>query len=153
MFIRDPARLDVNFCPKMEAELPVHPDFPAKGKRSFELKEGTQPFVVSRQDLKRLDEGKVFRLRNAYNVKLTSKDEPQAMADYASQGDKKNSIFWLPLDEGLDFEVLMPDGLKQQGLIEKGIKGKEVGAHLQLEGFGYVRLEDKKKLKAVFTHP
>jgi glutamyl-tRNA synthetase len=154
MFIQDPVRLDVNFCPATKVEIPVHPDFKEKGMRSFELKQGTQSFVISKKDLKHLQQGKVFRLRNAYNVKLSESSEHQALADYASKGLKKDSLFWLPAGEHLDLEVLMPDGLKVSGLVEKAIKGKEVGAHLQLEGFGFVRLDEKNEVyKARFTQP
>jgi glutamyl-tRNA synthetase len=154
-FLEDPIKFEVRFTPAMKVDLPLHPDFLEKGLRSFELKRGSQAFLVSKRAIEKAKVGDVIRLRHAYNVKITQKSEFEVSGEFVGRGlSKKKVLVWLLPDHSGDVEIVMPDNSRKNGLAEAGIWDKKVGEHLQLEGFGYVRLDEKGEKPVVwFTHP
>ena len=65
-------------------------------------------------------------------------------------------IHWLPKSRELvPVEVLMPDGKSSTGLGEPGLRSLKKGAIIQLERFGFCRLDETYKSKLVFWfgHP
>ncbi len=151
-FISDPVKLDVQFSQDLRVEFSMHPDFPERGKRVYYLKKGSQSFFVSKTDLDKLELGETARLRNAYNIKLTSKNDFNATADFIGAATlKKNILFWLV--DPVEVEVMLENAEKIRGLVEKIIEEKREGDLLQFERFGYVRIDSKKDLiKVWFTH-
>ncbi|HLC36255.1 MAG TPA: glutamate--tRNA ligase [archaeon] len=152
-FIADPIELTVIGCKKKKAEFLKHPDFPEKGKRIYFLEEPIQKFFVSKKDLMKFREGGSFRLRNAFNVKLTELNEFQAKAQYLGDLSKENALHWIASGNELDAEIVMDDNSKILGLVEDFVSEARVNDFFQFEKFGYLRLDSKeKRLLFYFCH-
>jgi len=63
-------------------------------------------------------------------------------------------LHWLPSDDAANIavEVLMPDGTVRSGIGESGIDDLEEGVIVQLERFGFCKLDKKTPGKAVFCY-
>jgi len=142
-FIQEPIRLDVTGTPRKEVEIDL---------KHFVLKEGIQQFVVSKKDFEKIDVGNVFRLRNAYNVKLTDKGEYGLQGNFVGDTKTEPIVHWLV--KAKDVEVMMPDASKVLGVTEEAIAAHKVGEHLEFEKFGFVRIDEVggKTVKVWFTH-
>lgn len=153
-FVRDPVRLDVSYSRQINAEFMLHPDFPEKGKRVYPIKEGTEIFFVSRQDLERVQEKDVFRLRNAFNVRVSEKQQFQVFGEFVGTALTNKPVFpWVKEHEAI--EVLMPDNNVLYGVTDAIIR-KHTGERnmIFLEQLGYCRIEEIKPetIKCVYCH-
>ena len=75
--------------------------------------------------------------------------------EYEKYKDKGTRIVhWLPTKDVLEVEVLMPDASVVKGFGEKNLEKVKAGDTIQLERFGFCRLDKKEKNKLVFwfTH-
>ncbi len=159
VFIEDPIRLSVRFAKEFVAKLPRHPDNQEKGTKDYSLAAGLQRFIVSKKQFEKLKVSDIARLKHAYNIKIMKKSEFDVEADFFNDTSLQGTpiVHWLLEGQTADVEVLLPKGEaleKLQGLAEKELLKYETGAHLQLERFGYVRLDSKQanKASAWFTH-
>jgi len=145
-FVQEAFKLEVQFCPKVEAKIPVHPDFPEKGEKVFQLKEGNQEFLVSKSEVLKIKTNDTFRLRTAYNAKLTELGEKSAFAHFTGT-DKidRSTLVWLLPEQTVKVEITMPDGKKIEGIAEKFLAEKKQGDHVLLEKFGYCIIDEKVK--------
>ncbi|MBI4052408.1 MAG: glutamate--tRNA ligase [Candidatus Diapherotrites archaeon] len=143
VFIQDPVRLEVKFCPATEAEL---------DNETVSLDEGSQSFFVSKKELEKAGPAGVFRLKKAFNAKLETIEEFSAGAKFAGTHRLEPVVSWLLV--GADIEVLMPDNSKVVGLVNEKILSQKIGSVVLLERFGFVRLDSEKnaRLQAVFSH-
>jgi len=152
-FIEEPIRLEVNFIPEMEIEKPLHPDYPDQ-VRVYGLKAGTQSFLISKKDVKKLEIGKIARLKHALNFRVIRKDEMQIFGEFTGiqKLENKPLINWI-LSE-TNAEIIMDDSTKKHGIIDKEILEEETGNTVQLESFGYCRIDkiNKKSITLWFTH-
>ncbi|MFH1895626.1 MAG: glutamate--tRNA ligase [archaeon] len=152
-FIQEPVRLTVNFMPEIEIEKPVHPDFPDQ-TRTYVLNEGSQEFLISKKDAGKLEEGSIVRLKHAINFRVLTKDETQVFGEFTGTQKLENKplIQWI-LNE-TTAEILMDDNTKKLGSIEEEILEEKEGNSVQLENFGYARIDsiEKNKVFLRFTH-
>ncbi len=149
-FITDTIKLSVLMAEEMEVE---------KDGATIELRGGVEEFFVSAQKLKKIKEP-VFRLRNAYNVRIepSAKDGIMVEGKFAGRGadDKfggaggKQVLGWIKGQ--MDLEVLLPDGTREVGAIESCELAK--GEYLYLDRKGYVIVDsvDWKRPVAWFCH-
>ncbi len=158
-YITDTIKLRVLMAEAMEAE---------KDGATIELKAGVEEVYVSASELKKIKDP-VFRLRNAYNVRVENSAKEGIMVEGkfagrgASEGQGENDggaadkgtggkqvLGWIK--EPMDLEVLMPDGRREVGAIE----GMEIakGEYLYLDRKGYVIIDsvDGKRPVAWFAH-
>jgi len=153
-FIKDPIKFDVQFIPKMKVEKVIHPDFPERGVRSYELNEGTQTFYVPKKELEGIKEGQVVRLRHAVNAKIIEFSEERVFAEFVGKGKLENNpiISWVMEDVGAS--VLMPNAEKLYGIIDYEASLKNIGSYMQLEKFGYAIIDSKDmhQLNLWFCH-
>ena len=131
-FIDDPVKLNVDYAPAMEVEL--------DGNR-ISMNEGLQELIISKKELKTLEVGKGFRLRNAYNVMLKGKSGFDAHAEYtgSAKGASLPIIGWLEM--GADVCVTMPDNSTIMGVGNEILVNMDAGKHVYLEKFGYARVD------------
>jgi glutamyl-tRNA synthetase len=152
-FIEDPIALDVNFVPALKIEKPLHPDFPDQTKE-FNIKEGSQSFIVSKKETEKLNKGEIVRLKHALNFRLTHKNEIQLTGEFTGiqKLENKPLISWI-LEE-TTAEIMMPNATKKIGVTEKEILKEKEGNTVQLENFGYARIDEIKENKIMlwFTH-
>jgi len=145
-FIRKPIRLDVDYAPEKAVEL--------DGKK-VRLKQGTQSFVVDRETMELFREGKAFRLRNAYNVRVEKTQELQVFAKFIGEEKLKLAVVpWLLEGKSMDVTIVMPDGNRVAGIAGEELSAKRKGEIAYLDKFGFCRVDETQQEKAVlwFAH-
>ena len=153
-FIDNPVEITVAGAPKQAVELDLHPSN-MKGGRKFITHSG---FLLAQEDIdliKRLRPGTLIRLMDCIN--LTVKEDKYSFdsVDYEKFKNSNGKILhWLPSDDAANIavEVLMPDGTVRSGIGESGIDDLEEGVIVQLERFGFCKLDKKTPGKAVFCY-
>ena len=162
-FVREPIKLDVkSIAPKnFIAKLPLHPDYPERGYRTFKIKpeNGQVTFYVSTADRGLFGKGKVIRLMELFNVRIEKSEEKTVEAVYHSHSyeDAKKSgaplVHWLPLQTEVPCEVVMPDGSLTKGVAEQKCKELQANDIVQFERFGFVRIDKvDEAIVAYFAH-
>jgi glutamyl-tRNA synthetase len=150
-FINQPIKIKVEKAPAQKLELKLHPDFPEKGKRTFETKD---EFYITKEDHKALTNNKLYRLMDSLNfIKKTNKliFDSLEHEKYKEKGEK--IIHWLPVHKDLvDVEVLMPDKKVIKGKGEQSLTKLKEGDIIQFTRFGFCRLDKKEKDKFVFWY-
>ncbi len=139
-FIHDPVEIKVRNAPQQSVELDLHPDS-IKGGRPFHVHD---LFYLSKKDMADLNEGDIVRLMDLFNIKKKNDlfvFESKEYQDYKSKG--KKIIHWLPKEETIQATVKMPDGSIVQGIAEKNMKETKVNDIIQLERFGFCRVDKK----------
>ncbi|MBI5332096.1 MAG: glutamate--tRNA ligase [Candidatus Aenigmarchaeota archaeon] len=131
------------------AKLPLHPN-----KRKKRILKAGSSLLISANDL---EDGKEARLIGLYNIilrKNTSCTVINNDLEYA-KGKHLRKIHWLPDDKKqiIKASILTPTG-SINGFVERNIIKEKPGSVIQLERFGFARIEKKSKNKIflVFAH-
>ncbi|MDD5446479.1 MAG: glutamate--tRNA ligase [Methanocellales archaeon] len=149
-FVWDPIHLDIENAMPTVAKAPLHPterrglrDIPVQGE-----------VFVCKDDLQGIKKGDILRLKDLYNIQITSLRPFRA--EYIGNNlsiTKKgaNIIHWCP-PEGVKVKVIGPEK-EYTGIGEIGI-GSELGNVVQFERFGFVRIDaiNDEEIVAYFAH-
>jgi len=161
-FVQDPIRLAVKGVQKpYEAHIPLHPARPDRGHRTLVVKPKNDVghFFVSSNDKALFAKGSVIRLMELFNIQIQGATKTGFSSVFHSEVYdearrlKAPLIHWLPDDEGVECEVVMPDGSSLKGLAENAVRRVSVGQIVQFERFGFVRVDQKNaRVIVVFAH-
>ena len=161
-YVNKPIQLSVRHVPKTyHVKLHLHPDHPERGYREFIVKPvGNQAlFWVSAQDQSLFQKGKIIRLMELFNIKIeeTTKYAVEAVFHSETYEEAKKEraplIHWLPINEGIPCQIIMPDATIAEGIAEKTCKNLKPNTIIQFERFGFVRVDKiNEKLVAYYTH-
>ncbi|MEM1586807.1 MAG: glutamate--tRNA ligase [Candidatus Bathyarchaeia archaeon] len=161
-FVWDPVKITVERVMRdFTAEIPLHPDYPERGKRIFNIKpvNGVAVFLISGGDVGRLSAGSIIRLIELFNVEVKSveKDHVRAVLHSISYGEAKRFnaplIHWLPEEGGVPCNVVMPDNSIIRGLAERSIKTVRIDDVVQFERFGFARIDSiDEEITAYYAH-
>jgi glutamyl-tRNA synthetase len=154
-FVPNPVKLIVRGVPELsEAHLRLHPSFPNRGERVVPLgRDGDVLTVhVAGEDAAGLREGQTFRLKDLLNVELKSRGPPL-------EGDFRGfelmdvpKIQWVSAG-AVKVDVIKPDASRESGLAEPAVAKLGVGAIVQFERYGFVRIDAlEPKLVAAYGH-
>lgn len=149
-FVWEPVELMMEGAEPRTAKAPLHP---AK-KEMREIPVGTK-VLVCRDDVDSLKVGERLRLKDLYNIEITSISPLKARFIGTDmelvKKEKAHIIHWVPPD-GLRVKVLSPEG-EYTGVGERGIE-RELDKVVQFERFGFVRIDGVKdsEVVAYFTH-
>jgi glutamyl-tRNA synthetase len=148
-FVDDPVEIEIKDMPEMIVEINKHPDFPKRGQRIFKI---SDRFYVQRSDWARLKNSELYRLMDCANFVKRNKIYVFDGAEYEKYKTFGDFILhWLPVgDDLVNIEVLMPDKTIRKGFGEPELKNISKGDVVQLERFGFCRLDKKEKNKLVF---
>ena len=140
-FVEDPVEIKLEDAPEsLEAEIPMHPENPEMGVRTPEVNDR---IVIDRSDL----ENGFKRLKGLCNVQLDGQEAEYRPGDHKKALEKDaDFIHWLPADSPKT-QVLMPDGTRNEGLVED--RAYQEGEIYQFERFGFVKREASG---FIFTH-
>ena len=146
-FVREPVKLSISEVPEdLNAEIPVHPEFPERGDRIHELDtgDGNVEIYIEEDDL---SDG-FFRLKGFCNIEIEDGKAEFRPGDHkeALENDAE-FIHWTPLDSE-DANVRMPTGEEIEGLVEP--VEIEIGEVVQFERFGFSRKDSESVF--YFTH-
>lgn len=151
-FIKDPKEITIENAPEQDIELDLHPEN-KKGGRKFKTKE---KFYITKEDFNLFKDNKIYRLMDCLNFKKEGNKLTFHSLDYEeykNNGDK--IIHWLPNEKDLlKIEVLTEENKLVKGLGESNLKNIKKDQVVQLERFGFVKLDQKEKDKLTFwfTH-
>jgi glutamyl-tRNA synthetase len=146
-FVWDPVKITIKGAPKQNINLDLYPGKKEKG-REFETKE---EFFISQDDFEALKEDEVYRLMDCLNFVKKGKSFEFHSKDYkVFKESGKKIIHWIPSDASVKVEVLMADNTVKSGVGELHLKSVKVGQTVQLERFGFCRLEMKEKDSFLF---
>ena len=161
-FVKNPIKLVVEKAPKIEKTIKLHPGDEKLGKRTIET---DNIFYIPSDDLEKIKVGDIFRLKDLYNVKITSKNKV-AHGEYLGEDLIPNSlkIQWTtdnyiktkihiphPL---IEKDVFNPNSLEiVKGYSEEAVNKVKTGEIIQFERFGFVKIENNKgSIIGYFTH-
>ena len=143
-FVPEPVRITVEGLPSIPSvEAPVHPDFPDRGTRTLAVSPtvyvpSVDYYAFTRQEV---------RLKDFCNVVLDT------VATFTSREVKDvPKIQWV--SDGVPMRIVLPDAVVAEGLVERNLLAAKVGDVVQLERFGFVRLDhaDDRGIAAHFAH-
>ncbi len=148
-FVWDPVKMDIEGAEPRTAKAPLHPS--KKEMRSIPV--GTE-VLVCRDDAATFKAGERLRLKDLYNIEITSASPLKARFIGTDmelvRKEKARIVHWVTPD-GLKVRVLSPEG-EYAGTGEKGIE-KELDRVVQFERFGFVRIDGvNDEIIAYFTH-
>ncbi|MCD6235419.1 MAG: glutamate--tRNA ligase [Thaumarchaeota archaeon] len=162
-FVPNPVKLVVEDAPKVSVEAPYHPDRSELGSRRIEA---GNSFYVPREDFEKAAEGRLIRLKYLMNVRILEKREGLVKAEFAGREVVKNVkiVQWVPADDFVDVEVLVPGPLyldgevnpeslrKVMGVGEPAVKTVKPGEVVQFERFGFCRRDSEKGYVFIKAH-
>lgn len=149
-FIANPITITVSGVDRtFEAHLPLHPERKDLPDRIFKVipKNGSAYLLISSQDLDLLRKSRVVRLMELFNVEIKSVESNSIAAAFHSQDYMKARevkaplVNWLPDEQNMIGEVVMPDASKTNGPIETNIRQEKVGSIIQMVRFGFGRID------------
>jgi glutamyl-tRNA synthetase len=123
----------------------LHPEFPKKGKKVIPVNPNS--IYIEKEDLRNFD-GREIGLMNLFSVKLGKKSKITSKdVKYEIQ-----KIHWVS-EPNIKIKVVMPDEKIKSGLAEPNIKKLKVGDVIQLQRFGFCRVDKTgKETVLYFAH-
>ncbi|NYT00962.1 MAG: glutamate--tRNA ligase [Methanocellales archaeon] len=148
-FVWNPIKLEIKNTMPTVAKAPIHPT-DSRGFREI-LVQGE--VFVCKDDIEGINKGDKLRLKDLYNIQITSLCPLSANYIGNDLGITKqgaNIIHWCP-QEGVKVKVICPDK-EYNGIGESGISS-EWGNVVQFERFGFVRIDSiDGEIVAYFAH-
>lgn len=147
-FVWNPKMMEIKNLPESAKgiiERPLHPDFLDRGNREIPF---NGSIYLVKDDIK---EEKVLRLMDAANIIFENGNavyQSTSFEDARKEG--AQIIHWVPADKNVNIEVVMPDASVIKGLGEPSCKYLNVGDVVQLERFGFARLDEIKDNELIF---
>ncbi|MEM4525628.1 MAG: glutamate--tRNA ligase [Methanothermobacter sp.] len=148
-FVAQPTPFKIKNLPehlKGTIERPLHPDHPERGQRKIPF---NGKVYIQKDDLKN---AKILRLVDAVNVKIKN-NSLEYHSSSLEEARKHNAkiIHWVPMDENIPANVIMPNAKTVKGLLEPAAKNLKTDQIVQLERFGFARV-DKTNKKTTFYY-
>jgi len=148
-FIPEPVEIIIEKAPKLTPTLKLHPEFPKRGKRTFETH---NLFYISEKDFDSLKTDTLYRLMDCFNFRKKGQKFEFHSLDvetYRNEGEK--ILHWLPVDDTIvKVRVEMPDATFHEGYGEGSLKKLRPGLVIQFERFGFCRFDRQDADKLIF---
>jgi glutamyl-tRNA synthetase len=161
-FVQDPVKMLVKNVPHgFRAQIPLHPDHPEKGYRTFNVNpvNGEAAFLISRDDLDTVKKRQMVRLMDLFNFRVEKVEENLVQATFLGESYEEAKkagaplIHWVPVGSGVPCEVVMPDASVAEGVAEEACRALKPDEIIQFQRFGFVRVDSVDgKLTAYFAH-
>ncbi len=149
-FLTNPIPVQVSGVDRtIEAKLPLHPEKPELGNRTFTVvpKNNEARVLISSRDIELLRKNRVVRLMELFNVEIKRAENNSVEAAFHSQDYMKARevkaplVNWLPDENNMIGEVVMPDASRTIGQVEKNVWQEKVGSIIQMVRFGFGRID------------
>ncbi|HEX4921542.1 MAG TPA: glutamate--tRNA ligase [Candidatus Bathyarchaeia archaeon] len=162
-FLADPVGISVSGVDHIfEAHLALHPEKPEIGDRTLKVVpvNGIANLLVSARDTDLIRKSKVVRLMELFNVEVKTVEKNSIAAtfhsvDYMKAREVKAPLVnWLPDENNMVGEVVMPDASRILGPIESNIRSEKVGSIIQMVRFGFGRIDAStgEKVTVYYAH-
>ncbi|MBI4144807.1 glutamate--tRNA ligase [Candidatus Woesearchaeota archaeon] len=152
-YVENPVEIEVEGAPQRVVKLDLHPDHPERGTRTLVA---NQRFFIAKRDFDELRAKKFYRLMECLNFTKGAKGfkfESHDVEAYRAKGER--IMHWLPAEHKsdlVDVEVLMPDATVSKGIGEPCLRDLNVNDVVQLERFGFCRVDRKEGNKVWFWY-
>jgi glutamyl-tRNA synthetase len=160
-FVKSPAKLIVEGAPEKVAAVKNHPKNADMGERKIAA---ASEFYIAGADAEALTIGETFRLKELYNLVVVEKQPGQLRAKYdADEGLAAKKIQWVPVQSAVGCKIRIAGDLQDEsgnfrensmgedsGFCEASCCELAVGDIVQLERYGYARLDKKEENGLVF---
>ncbi|MFW9779629.1 MAG: glutamate--tRNA ligase [Candidatus Heimdallarchaeota archaeon] len=162
-FVPDPIKLMITDVPSfIKAAQPLkHPEHPEIGRREIkiDIENGCVNIYVPKQELLRLGDKKIIRLKDLMNITITRHKEEMTLGRYESKGvqdaREMNAPMtqWVPVNTALPTEILLPDGNIMIGVSEPDLRKVTPGNIIQFERVAFCRVEELgSPIRMIFVH-
>jgi len=182
-FVSEPIELKVKEINReFTAKLPLYPEKPERGVREYTItpnkkedengagKDAAVSFWVSKKDAMNMEQGKIVRFMELFNIEITKIDQQPTIdaveakllaveAKYVSESYedvrkiKAQIIHWIPKDTEVPCEIVLQNGQTINGFAESESKKLKPDMIIQFERFGFTRVDKvDQKLVAYYTH-
>jgi glutamyl-tRNA synthetase len=154
--VTEPTRVEITDGKSFTAEIPYHPDFSDRGSRHVLISDHV---FIDGQDAKQLSQDDIFRLKQAFNLRVEKKTAKSVKCVFAGDVLEQAGlkIQWVTSDS-VPVQLFVPDVLFINnkfnrkslqiidGIGESALKDVKIGTIVQLErkGFGYVEKNGEK---------
>lgn len=137
-FVGNPQKLAFEAPVNKEFKIRKHPQHPEMGERSLKI---SREIYISESDAN----SEEFMLMGAMLPAKIGGKKIKLL-----ENANRRFIHWLPADETqtVSAEVRMPDGSTKKGVLEKNILSEKIGSVVQLERFGFARIDSADASKA-----
>ncbi|MCQ5377543.1 MAG: glutamate--tRNA ligase, partial [Candidatus Methanomethylicia archaeon] len=131
---------------RFEAKIPLHPDHPEWGIRTFPVQEGSAKIVIQSADAESLKKGEVIRLMNLFNVEALSKSGGRFHSEGVAEAKERGAriIQWMPADLGRGLEVVKPDASRDVGVVDPPVLSEKLPSTFQFYRYGFVRVYNEE---------
>jgi glutamyl-tRNA synthetase len=147
-FVPDPIRTRVSGVEKaFEVRAPLHPQHPEMGSRTLKVqpKNGEAIIFLAGSDKPTLESNKPVRLMGLFNIKPLSLSSEELQAQFQSEtaesSDSLPILQWVPGEQNLPADIIMPDATTKSGFVEDGIRAEAAGSIIQFVRFGFGRVD------------
>lgn len=162
-FVSDPVPMRVQGVPRSYLSTPAfHPGHPERGRRRLEVEvtDMRATVLISSQDSAKLEEGKLIRLMELFNVEVVrvGRDavETKFVSDSYEDARKAGAplLQWLPSQGNIKVCLVTPQGEAVRGLGEKALGEVDIGEVVQLVRVGFGRIDAKSHGEVIiyFAH-
>lgn len=151
-FVENPTKITINNLPESDCRdvlRPLHPDFEERGNRVLPF--NNEIYLASND----IEEGKILRLMDAANIILGKDNAEYHSTSFEEAREVKAKIVhWVPVENNIETEVIMPDASSVYGYCEPDCKNLKTGDVVQLERFGFARVDEitNNKIKFYYAH-
>jgi glutamyl-tRNA synthetase len=131
-FVTNPTKINIKGAPEALAKLHKYPNKPERGYREYRIPHDPDIFVQE-SDLLEVKDGDILRLKDLYNIKF--QDGEWLFDSVEMKGIKRKIIHWVD-SSAKEFQVIKPDGTKDQGMVEK--QAENANGIVQFERYSFV---------------
>lgn len=147
-YVPEPIAAKISSVPKeFVVQAPLHPEHPEMGTRvlTVQPKNGVAAVFLAGTDKQLLESAKYARLMGLFNIKPSKLSNGELSAEFlgeaVAEGEHAPILQWVPLDENIAVDVVMPDAIIKRGLAERGLTKEKVGTVVQFVRFGFGRID------------
>jgi glutamyl-tRNA synthetase len=156
----NPTPIRISKVPKTYMlRLPLHPQHPEDGTRMLEVRtlNGEATVFVSASDIQIVTAQNLVRLMGLFTLSHIRMESGQLKGQFLSEdtsGDEVPIIQWVPSNDNVHVQVVMPDSSTMTGLGELQLLDEKIGSVIQLVRFGFCRIDavDGRGVRLYFTH-
>jgi glutamyl-tRNA synthetase len=147
-FVPEPIRTKVTgVLRNYEVHAPLHPQHPEMGTRTLTLEphDGMASLYLATYDKSLLESRTPIRLMGLFNFKPLEFSDDELTGEFLGEavGDAENApiLQWVPSEDNVSVEVVMPDATVRRGLAERGLRSEPGGSTIQFVRFGFGRID------------
>ena len=156
VFVLDPKPFEITGLNiEHTAKIPLHPDHPEWGFRTFTVGPGKGTILIPSADADSLKAGSAFRLMNLFNVEVTEPGLGKFLSADVADAKRLGAriLQWLPAGTGTPFSIIRSDAKADTGVVDQSAIEADLPATFQFYRYGFVRVyREDDGVKGYFAH-